>query len=104
MSAERGVDPSLRKEDVARALNLMQQLEAGLHVRLRGGRAQRVMEAAKAVEHPGLVLSVGDVAQRLKEAIAFSRICGQGGEDELQPRLAVGIPGSLDLLFDNRPP
>ena len=74
MPAQRRIQPALGKEDIARGLDLLEQLEARKDVLLRLGGAQRVVQVAQRLEHPGLMLAIRRAFQALEERISSRRI------------------------------
>ena len=97
MPAERGVEPPLGEEDVAGALDLLQQIEAGPEVRFRRARPQRVMQEAEGGQHPRLAGAVGRVAQGGEERVPDGAVGRQRRHDELERRAAVRVVDPIAL-------
>ena len=103
VTAQRGVQPALGEEDVARPLNLLEQVEARADVARRLGRAQRVVQQAEGRQHPRLALPVGRLVQPGEEGIAHGAIGRQGRPDERERGAPVGIVDAVVLRGQDLP-
>ena len=73
MTAERRVHPAFRKEDVARPLNFLKQLETRAQVFLRRSSAQGMVQIGDAVEHPRFAATVRSARERRATAKPSAR-------------------------------
>ena len=97
VAAEQGSCPVAREENVAGALDFLEDVEAGTDVSDGGGLAQGVVEVAEYGGCPGLYASVFGLHEALEEGVAgsFVRIYRSGDVVEAAEPVGVGQAGPL---------
>ena len=98
---QNGIHPSLREENVARALNLGQELDAGQDVPVGIRLPQGVVQKGESLGNPRLMTAIRHFTKTFKGLPAHSGVFRERGHNEGKPGFAVRVLGAFELGFEN---
>src|SRR5678815_1969648 len=104
MASERRFHPSCRKEDVARAPYLEQQVECGTDELRRMRLAQRMVQIGERFDDPRLTPPGADIAKTGKGLVAHGRIGRQRRHHERKACLSIRVLRPRELCVENGVP